>query len=215
MESANYITNRNLRRNLRAYWVLVFVVLAAMSYYSYFKFVELYTKTEAVNEYTSILSDLKGTLDTEKEEYETLRDDKKDMYLAMHNDVNAVLPVNEEYTELTRELDAFFVDELSTKSNPIFVSNLNYAQPKLDESGEYSFLPVTLTITCTKENFFKFLDYIENSGSLTDKGRLMDIQSIQVNLKEGATAAQKGQVSLNVTLHAYFQKPSVVVTTTS
>lgn len=207
MDSPSFIKNRALRRNIQAYWILIMVITALMGYYSYLKFTELLTKSDAVNEQTSLFSSLESTLSSEESEYKNLLEEKKELYEKLDGEIKNVLPKGENYTNLTRELDAFFLG-LSKTTNPIFVSNLQYGAAHSDESGKFSVLPITLTIESSKENFFKFLDYIENSGSLTSKVRLMTVESIRINFqketKENSSKVEES-VSLNVNLNSYFQ----------
>lgn len=206
MDSPSFIKNRTLRRNIQAYWILIMVLTAIMAYYSYLKFSDLITKSNAITEQTSLLASLESTLSSEESEYKALVEEKKPLYEKLDGEIKNVLPEGENYTNLTRELDAFFLNLAQT--NPIFVSNLQYGGARTDESGKFSVLPITLTIESSKENFFKFLDYIENSGSLTSKVRLMDVEAIRINFQKGGD--ETGQtveesVSLNVNLNAYFQ----------
>lgn len=215
MESSSFIANRTLTRNIRAYWILIAVISVFMGYYSYVKFSELYTKSNLINDQVSTLSSLETTLSSEESEYKKLLQEKKDFYETLDGEINNILPQGENYTNLTREMDAFFLG-LSKNSNPIFVSNLQYGTPRTDDSKEFGVLPITLTIESSKDNFFKFLDHIENSGSLTSKVRLMDVQSIRINFQKDVTESAKGvdSVSLSVGLNAYFQvDPNFAATT--
>lgn len=201
MKSETYIKYRNLRRNIRAYWLLVIIIAAAIGYYSFTQFSDLMHKTNAINHQSAAFNDLENERLKEEAEFKSLKEQKKDFEQKLENDVNQIVPAGENFTNLTRDLDAFFLG-LSKSNNPIFVSNLQYGSPAKDPSGELSYLPVNLTIESSKDNFFNFLNYIEESGNLNDKVRLMDIQSIKINFKNGGTG---GEVSLNVSLNAYFR----------
>ncbi len=208
MDSQSFIKNRSLRRNIHAYWILIAVVLLLMGYYSTIKISELVSKSGSINEQSALASNLESTLSVEESEYKELLVSKKDLYDKLDSEIINVLPKGENYTNLTRELDAFFL-ALSKSNNPIFVSNLQYGGARVDESGKFSVLPITLTIESSKDNFLSFLDYIENSGNLTSKVRLMDVQSIRINFqKEQEEGKSTESVSLNVNLNAYFQTDS-------
>lgn len=205
MDSQSFIKNRTLRRNIQAYWILIMVVTLLMGYYSFIKFNELLSKSAAINDQSGLVNTLESTLSTEESEYKGLLENKKDLYDKLDAEIANVLPKGENYTNLTRELDAFFLG-LSKSNNPIFVANLQYGSARAEESGRFSILPITLTIESSKENFLKFLDYIESSGNLTSKVRLMDVQSIRINFqKEQDNGKTAESVSLNVNLNAYFQ----------
>ncbi len=208
MDSQSFIKNRSLRRNIHAYWILIAVVLLLMGYYSTIKISELVSKSSSINEQSALASNLESTLSVEESEYKELLVSKKDLYDKLDSEIINVLPKGENYTNLTRELDAFFL-ALSKSNNPIFVSNLQYGGARVDESGKFSVLPITLTIESSKDNFLSFLDYIESSGNLTSKVRLMDVQSIRINFqKEQEEGKSTESVSLNVNLNAYFQTDS-------
>ena len=62
----------------------------------------------------------------------------------------------------------------------------------------------------------KFLKFMESSGTLEDKTRLMDIRSISINFGVSQSssvttgqplAAEKPTLNVSVSLNAYFQKP--------
>lgn len=208
MDSQSFIKNRSLRRNIHAYWILIAVVLLLMGYYSTIKISELVSKSSSINEQSALASNLESTLSVEESEYKELLVSKKDLYDKLDSEIINVLPKGENYTNLTRELDAFFL-ALSKSNNPIFVSNLQYGGARVDESGKFSVLPITLTIESSKDNFLSFLDYIESSGNLTSKVRLMDVQSIRINFqKQQEEGKSTESVSLNVNLNAYFQTDS-------
>lgn len=207
MDSASFIKNRNLRRNIKAYWVLIIMILGLMTYYSYFQFGDLIMKSEAIASQQAVLSNLETDLMLEQKDLEEVAKLKSSLDETLANDLALVFPESENYTTLTRELDAFFQD-LGSDQNPIFVSNLQYGGPRLDSEGNFGILPITLTITSSKDNFFKFLNYIETSGTLTNKVRLMDVQSIKINFQKGERKLSSGEVSLNVSVNAYFQKPA-------
>lgn len=202
MESANFLQKRNLRRDIRAYWALIFVVTALMAYYSYNKVTELLDKSGSIDAQSEILSNLETTLSKEESEYKNLKSSKLEEFQDIEKGVDNIFPSAENYTNLTRELDSFFLS-LSQTNNPILVSNLQYGAPKLADNGEYYSLPITLTITATKSNFLKFLDYVERSGNLKGNIRLIDIQAIKINLNKAAKNGE--EVSLSVNMNSYFK----------
>jgi len=70
-----------------------------------------------------------------------------------------------------------------------------------------------MTIASSQENFNKFLQYVEQSGSLLGKTRLMDIQSIHLSFGEDesgesgvkVTNSNSELINFSVKIHAYFQ----------
>ena len=73
-----------------------------------------------------------------------------------------------------------------------------------DPDGEYKYLPLRMTISASRENFTKFMQYIEKSGSLLGKVRLMDIQSINLSFSEG-DSIESESINFSVKINAYFQ----------
>lgn len=122
-----------------------------------------------------------------------------------------VLPPDEQFIELTKTLDNFFDEQYQSESE-IIASNLRFGSPALVQGKFYSVLPLSLTITASREKFDKFLEFIENSGSLdaltrdAERIRLLDLQSIRMNF---AKQEGKEQVSFTVELRAYFRNSEV------
>lgn len=207
MDSASFIKNRTLRRNINAYWFLVLFIISSMGYYSFSKFSELIHKSDLINRHHEVLTTLKPELSAEEDEYRKLLESRKEVKNNIQNDLSFVFPTEENYTNLTRELDSFFLG-LARSDNPIFVSNLQYGSPTLNEEGNFYVLPINMTVSSSRQNFFVFLDYIESSGSLSDKARLLDIQSIRLNFKEGLTVVgANDEINYSISMNTYFQTP--------
>ena len=112
-----------------------------------------------------------------------------------------IFPSTDGYTALTRQLD-LFEEELSKKNNPFEISSIEYQTT--EELENYSVLPLRMSIESSADNFTKFLHQIENSGSLDDQVRLMDIQSIRLNFSDNEDESKL--IKFTVQINAYFQK---------
>lgn len=108
-----------------------------------------------------------------------------------------IIPAGERYTEFTRSLDEYFAQNLDA-NNSIVASNLRFGKGEATEGLPFFSLPTSLTITSSKDNFFKFLRFVEQSGSTETATRLMDIQGIRVNFGEK-------EVSFTVDLRAFYR----------
>ena len=122
-----------------------------------------------------------------------------------------ILPQDENYTELTRLLDNFF-SERDAPDNPLFQSSLRFGKgtPVTGMPG-ISILPISMNIEGTRDNFFKFLDFVNNSGSLDNGVRLFEISSIQLNFPEGGEVLKdlKQKINFTVDMNAYHRTPKV------
>ena len=82
------------------------------------------------------------------------------------------------------------------------MNSLSFGTPITSENEDYRILPVSMNIESSRDNFFKFLEYIGNSGAIQNQTRLMDIQSIGINFGND----KKDKITFDVQANAYFQK---------
>lgn len=122
--------------------------------------------------------------------------------------LNKFFQKKEQHTVLTRSLEKLESD-FNRTLNPFIIGNLQYLAPVVIEEANYSILPIRLTIHSSFENFFAFLNYIENSGTLSEKTRLLDISSITINFvsSQGAPENLSGrdEINFNVSMSAAFR----------
>jgi len=116
-------------------------------------------------------------------------------------ELNTFLPADENLTTLTRTFDELFAQWNST-IEPIDNNSLVFGSSTIDEEKSLSILPVTLTLSSSLNNFHRFLQAIETSGLPGSNLRLMDVQSISLNL---GTTEEDGLINYTVNLSAYFQ----------
>ena len=125
--------------------------------------------------------------------------------------IAAILPVDDNYTDLTRQIDNYFVEH-DRPGNALFLSSLRFGKgAPVESTAALSVLPVSTNIEGTRDNFFKFLDFVKTSGSLESGTRLLEIKSIQLNFPEGGEVVKdlKQKLNFTVELNAYYQTPRV------
>lgn len=126
-----------------------------------------------------------------------------------------MLPQDEKMIELTKLLDDFFEKNFQVESE-IVASNLRFGAGVSVPGKSYSMLPLSLTITASREKFEKFLQFVEQSGSFSPLKnvagvRLLDLQAIRINLGQ---SEGKEQVSFTVDLRAFYRNPATNGNTT-
>lgn len=180
-------------------FILALLILGGVGYYGYTRYLVLETTEEEIIKSESFRNQLEEELGSLAAPFSEAKAEFKETELSRVEKVKAVFPEEEELTELTRTFDDFEVKN-NFSNNPFFISSLNFKEAMTEENLPYRILPIDLSIQSSTKNFFKFLEYVENSGSLDTKVRLMEINSINVDLNS------KGKITFQVSLNAYFQK---------
>lgn len=189
---------------IKAYAVLCLVLLLVMGFYTYKNWNDYTLYNQALNSNDDFVQALKEKVAESKTNYDDVRNEYSDLNSQIAANVSVVFPTKDNYTALTRQIDAF-EEEISTKNNLFEISNLEF-QPVVDGEN-YRTLPLMMNIRSSANNFTKFLHLVENSGSLEDKIRLMDISSIRLNFEESIEEGNKEQIiNFSVQMNAYFQK---------
>ncbi|MFC1655874.1 hypothetical protein ACFL3C_03330 [Patescibacteria group bacterium] len=192
----------------RLYGGLSIVLLLVIGFYSYSNVMKMLGMQAEIDTHNQLHSALANTENRIDEELSTVKEENIDLNQTIQEERDVVFPKGENHTALTRTLEQFANDTHRSK-NPFMISNLQYQTPKKSESGEYMILPFKLTIHCSYENFFKYLEYVGNSGTLSDKTRLIDIQQIIINFvsPQGTQGNISGQdeINFNVSMQAYFR----------
>ncbi|MCC6643670.1 hypothetical protein IT411_02880 [Candidatus Peregrinibacteria bacterium] len=136
------------------------------------------------------------------------------------------MPSNEDFTNLARELDKYFLNTKATLS-PMFLSDLRFNPPRVDEGHDYGTLPLSMTFSGTEAGLKDFLSYVENSGDLNNKTRLLSIITFNLNYENSEAAAsnvisdisgtteavvpaylpENRNVTATMNLNAFYQKP--------
>ena len=169
--------------SLKAYAALCLIFLAIVGAYTYFRWVDYSTFKAAIISNESMIDKLGQDSVNEKSDYLEKKSGLEELSGKIEGNLKTVFPSSDNYTELTRAFDAF-EQELNRTKNPFVISNIEYQDVQVDPDGNYKYLPLRMNITSSRENFAKFLRYIETSGSILDNVRLMDIQSIHMSFNE-------------------------------
>lgn len=207
---APQIRTRQLSRTIKVYLGLSILIAFAVGVYTVERFLEFMDKRKITANFETMTTDLERTKMQEEAEFKDAAGKFQETKNAVILQLADIFPTQEDYTELTRVFDNFFVEN-NTFTNPIFASDLKFGASKLDDTKQYNILPFSMTITASEENFFKFLEFVQNSGALTGKIRLMDVQSIKINFRdEGKTVKE---INFNVNMNAYFQKSAQQIVT--
>lgn len=195
----------------RLYGGLSIVVLAVIGFYAYTNVMNMMSMRAEIATHNQLHGALVDTDNRLDQELKKVKEENIDLNQNIQSERDIVFPQYENHTTLTRSLEQFANDTHRTK-NPFLISSLQYQTPMKSESEEYMILPFKITIHCSYENFFKFLEYVENSGTLSDKTRLLDIQQIIINFvsPQGTQGNISGQdeINFNVSMQAYFRSNS-------
>jgi len=191
------------KNGLRAYAALCLVFLAIVGAYTYFRWIDYSTFRAAIASNESVIGVLKQEAINEKSDYLEKKSELEELSGKIEGNLKTVFPSSDDYTELTRALDSF-EQELNRANNPFVIASIEYQDAQADPDGNYKYLPLRMNITSSRENFAKFLRYIETSGSILDNVRLMDIQSIHMSFNKDSGSGS-GSVNFSVKINAYFQ----------
>jgi len=205
MSNISYtILKRKQKAHTKAYALLCLVIISSMGFYTYTKWQEYSFASIADSHNQEFKSALAEKVIDEKETYNT----KKDMFISLNKEIEDklahVFPVSDQYTTLTRQLDAFEVQLSKEGSGSFEVSNIDWQNSTSNDN--YSIRPFRMSIVSSAENFEKFLHLMENSGSLVDQIRLMDITSIRLNFQDSDDDSGEETINFTVQINAYFQK---------
>jgi len=193
---------------LRLYIVLSVLLLIVVGYFTFnnvMKYLDVQTETQSNIEIFNTLEQneevIAAELETEQVELQALNQ-------TIQSELELVFPENESHTKLTRTLEQF-ANDIHRIKNPFIINNLQYLKTEQVDGENYSVLPFKMTIHSSYNNFFKFLEFVENSGALSDKSRLIEITTITINFisPSGAIDNTSGQdeINFNATMNAYFR----------
>lgn len=188
--------------------IVLALILGFYLYTNITTYLDMREQTASLNELHNALEETDNRLDTE---LANNKEGNQELVTAVAEELEYVFPEGEKHTTLTRNIEAFSND-LHRKKDPFLISNLQYGDPQAAEDGDYMVLPFQMTIHSSHDNFIRFLEYVENSGTLTEKTRLLDIQSIVINFvtpkgSQGNTSG-KTEINFNVAMNSYFRKAS-------
>lgn len=205
ISSPAFIRQHYLKRSIRLYIIGIVIVGLAVAYISIEQYLQL-------SETRTIVATQQQTIDRlEKDQQQSslflsqTKERYKDLQATMNKELAIVFPYDEQYTLLTKEFDAYFLQHNRT-TNPIVVTDLTFGTPAASKDNTYMTLPIQMNISSSEDNFFKFLAYIQQSGTLADKVRLINLKATQLTFSDDTADSQKRHIQFRVDLEAYFQK---------
>lgn len=202
---------KSFLRISNVYFALALVILAGAAAYGIVQAREYSLEKNAIVTNGALIQQKENALKSLKEQYDSLAGNEVKKQEEITRKIMNILPPDENYTDLTRELDKYF-DENDTVTNPIFQSSLRFGKgAPVAGMTDISALPLTMNIDATRDNFFKFLNYANDSGSLETGTRLIEITSIQLNFPEEGEMVKdsKQKINFTVDLNAFYRTPKV------
>ncbi|MBI5754095.1 hypothetical protein HZA40_03065 [Candidatus Peregrinibacteria bacterium] len=199
------LEERRQKLHIQTYAILCLLLVIFLSFYGYTKWQQYELTKQGLEQNKIFIASLRGQVSNEKTE----ADDKKNQGVQLNKEVGqklkVIFPTTDDYTNLTKQMD-IYEGQLSTKTNPFEVSNIDYQNPI--QGDTYSVLPMRMNIRSSNDNFTKFLRMVESSGSLKDNVRLMDISSIRLNFENNEQSGVNASsiINFSVQINAYFQK---------
>lgn len=208
------ITKHNYINGIRNYTILIVFALLVAGYYGFTQYQKYSVAQTALAQEGETLQKTQQETNNLSAKYLEIKKVFDQKFALVLDALQYVLPPTDTYQNLARLFDQFAQDN-NLPNNPFFVSDLKFGVPFPDSQKEFSILPITMTISTTKENFLKFLKFIESSGMLENKTRLMDVRSISMNFTPGGTANGNAPapastiLNVSLALNAYFEKAPV------
>lgn len=199
------IIERRNKLHTKTYLILCLVLFVSMGLYGFKKWQQYDFSNKAVAQNQEYLVYLRKDVANEKVDYENMKKQFEELDEDMDKQLKSIFPNQDDYTGLTRQFN-IFEKQLAKINNPFEISSIDYQTPSPAEN--YSILPVRMNIRSSSENFTKFLHLIENSGSLSNNNRLMDISSVRLNFEQSdeGEKSKTDLINFSVQINAYFQK---------
>lgn len=210
------IQKKNYGAKIRNHVFVLVLLLIIAGIYGFLQYQKLAVARDALEKGQTALNALGSTKNKLATQYPIQRKQFYENFAGALKSLKDVYPTEESYTRLAINFDQLF-KSLSRSDNPGFLSDLKFGQAQSDAEKDYAVLPINMTFSGTRNNFDAFLNFIENSGDLTDGNRLMDINSININFSDSSeqNAESKKQtpdpgkkiITASIALNAYFQAP--------
>lgn len=207
------VIKKNYAGTAHIFQAMTAVVLIAAGIYGYTQYQKLTDAQAAVQDEQTRSVSMQATVNDTSMAYEAMKTKADADTTLIINKIQRVFPSEENYTGLTTILDAFF-EENDKADNRMFNSSLTIGMPKIDANKDYAILPFTLSLDASRENFDKFLRYVDSSGDLEGGVRLMNIRNISLGLPnesnaetESAGGETSKDLTVSLSMDTYFQKP--------
>ncbi len=190
--------------HIKLYAFLCLILLIVVGTYSYFQFQEYRIILKGAQKSEEFVLNLRPKVSEAKAKYDENKREFDQLSKVVEQNLEKVFPSQENYTELTRQMDTF-EESLARSRSPFEVPNIAFQVPV--QHNNYSVLPFSMTITSSSENFTKFLHMMENSGAIDGDVRLMSISSIRLSFQGSPVSGSPNDIiNFTVQVNAYFQK---------
>jgi hypothetical protein len=211
------LTKRKLQQGIVRNALIIVLMLIVGGYYGYNHYQEYQAAKTAFDQGSLTLAELKGSADKTKKDYLELKKEMANANSGVNQSIEKVLPANEDFTNLARELDKYFLNTTGSL-NPMFLSDLRFSSPQEKPEKEFGELPFSMNITGDEDGFKEFLNYIENSGDLNEENRLLSISSVNLTYQQENSDSNQSQdssiqttpmgrnINASLNLNAFFQK---------
>ncbi|MBD3269930.1 type 4a pilus biogenesis protein PilO [Candidatus Peregrinibacteria bacterium] len=208
-KSKKIVSTKILKRKTMTFVVLTVLTLGIGGYFGFTQVTEYIETASALDNAENRLEEMRIEESQTENDFIETKNEFNELNTGISEQLQAILPPNEDYTNLVRSLDDFFLN-LRGGSDSIFLSDIRFEQPNFPDNAEYAVLPVTMTVSGTEANFDRFLEFIESTGDLNSNNRLMDIQSISINFDRNRNSeeATPENISVSLRVNAYFQQTS-------
>ncbi len=178
----------------------LFIILVTISYGIY-QWYEREALIIEANRLSTDASTLTAEIDQLKEDYDSVKVEVSAERETAAQEMAVVFPTKEDLTTLTRLFDAFATQNHFAE-NPFFIRSITYGNAEVSETGNYRYVPLRISITSSKKNLNKFLEFIETSGSLEGEVRLMSIEDLDITYPNEFG----GTYEVTAEINAYFSQ---------
>lgn len=192
------------------FWLtLALLVLAGAGFLSYQWWLKLDAMVLAAKTSARIETTISPTVESVTTAYQNEKADADTKADTIALALASIFPSSSEETSLTRMFDSYVAKHDYTNS-PLFLESLTLGGVATNDTVGAAYIPVELSLTGSRDNFFGFLNYVENSGALDGQVRLMDIAEVSVNIQDSEADEETGtsapMVNFSVSIRAYFQQ---------
>ena len=202
--------NQSFFRASNIYFLLALIIFAGSTFYGITNW-NLLQASAVVQENQKEIENISGLFTKTKDEFQVFADEQAKRQKDFQKKIGSILPLDENYTDLAKQLDDYFATA-DKPGNPMFQGSLNFQKVQVvkDATG-ISVLSFSMGLEGTSDNLFKFLKFVQDSGSLESGIRLMEIKNIDLSFSEGGeqTDNPKEPIKFNVNMNAYYQTPKV------
>lgn len=207
-----FIRQHYISRSIKLYMIALVIVGLGLLYFGIEKYLEYNDKSTVVTESDALLGSLTADHKKEADEFAAIQASYKEADLTLNKELASVFPLTEDYTSLTKEFDDYlYTYNKKNATDPVVATNIQYGAATTDAAAKYSILPISMDISSSEAGFYDFLRFVQSSGTLSKKLRLLDLKSIQLNFSDSGSANSSGKLSkstiqFRADLSAYFQK---------